>query len=140
MPRKRSPRREKTTRAVSYFRTSSKAQDEENSQDRQQYHTRLKGKQLGLQIVDEFSDVGSGLDSETLPGFTEMMEFVRDPQKPHFQPHCRRLEPPHPGFGSSPPTVTGTPTNRGCYSFLSGRTDQHPPNGYVGESQELAEQ
>ena len=80
MPRKRSPRRERTTRAVSYFRTSSKAQDEENSQDRQRYHTRLKGEQLGLQIVDQFSDVGSGLDSETLPGFTEMMEFVRDPQ------------------------------------------------------------
>ena len=80
MPRKRSPRRERTTRAVSYFRTSSKAQDEENSQDRQRYHTRLKGEQLGLQIVDEFSDVGSGLDSQTLPEFLSMREFVRDPQ------------------------------------------------------------
>ena len=78
MPRKRSPRKERTTRAVSYFRTSSRAQDEENSQDRQQYHTRLKGEQLGLQIVNEFSDIGSGLDSEALPGFMAMREFVRD--------------------------------------------------------------
>ena len=78
MPRKRSPRKERTTRAVSYFRTSSRAQDEENSQDRQQYHTCLKGEQLGLQIVNEFSDIGSGLDSEALPGFMAMREFVRD--------------------------------------------------------------
>ena len=80
MPRKRSQRRERTKRAVSYFRTSSKSQDEENSQDRQQYHTRLKAEQLGLQIVREFSDVGSGLDSEALPGFMAMREFVKDPQ------------------------------------------------------------
>ena len=84
MPRKRSQRRERTKRAVSYFRTSSKAQDEENSQDRQQYHTRRKAEELGLQIVREFSDVGSGLDSETLPGFTDMLGFVRDPQNRIF--------------------------------------------------------
>ena len=64
---------------MSYFRTSSRAQDEENSQGRQQNHTRLKGDQLGLQIC-EFSDVGSGLDSEALPGFMAMREFVKDPQ------------------------------------------------------------
>ena len=80
MPRKRSTRRERTKRAVSYFRTSSRAQDEENSQDRQQHHTRQKAEQLGLQIIREFSDVGSGLDSEVLPGFMAMREFVRDPQ------------------------------------------------------------
>ena len=80
MPRKRSTRRERTKRAVSYFRTSSRTQDEENSQDRQQHHTSQKAEQMGLQIIREFSDVGSGLDSEVLPGFMAMREFVRDPQ------------------------------------------------------------
>ena len=80
MPRIHRPKRERTNRAVAYFRTSSRAQDEENSQDRQKHHTRQKGDQLGLQIVREFSDIGSGLDSEALPGFLSMREFVKDPQ------------------------------------------------------------
>ena len=63
MPRPSRQRRERTNLAVSYLRTSSRAQDEENSQDRQRHHTLLKAEQLDLRIVREFGDIGSGLDS-----------------------------------------------------------------------------
>ena len=80
MPRRRQQRKPRTNLAVSYIRTSSKAQDKDNSQERQLHHGTQTAEQLNLQMVHVFDDLASGLKSDTRPGFMAMLDFVRDPQ------------------------------------------------------------
>ena len=79
MPRKRRLRRERTNLAVSYLRTSSRSQDEALSQERQRHNTQETAARENLRIVQEFSDIASGLDSDTRSGFMAMLDFARDP-------------------------------------------------------------
>ena len=78
MPGQRPEKRPRSNLAVAYLRTSSAAQDMENSQDRQAYHAEQVARKNNLQIVRVFSDLGTGLDSHTRHGYMDGLEFARD--------------------------------------------------------------
>ena len=68
-----------SNRAVTYARTSGRAQDEKLSHGGQDTVMAPYCREKGLHIVRTFYEVGSGLDTIQRPEFLDMIRFVLDP-------------------------------------------------------------
>ena len=83
--------REMTNWAVTYARTSGRSQDERLSHAGQDAVMFAYCKKIGLNIIQSFYEVGSGLDSENRPTFLGKIEFILNPENKISHVVCHDL-------------------------------------------------